>query len=85
MISSLSQRDAGPRNGTYPTSSWDKDEIIPDVYALTIPRDAKPGEYQLIIGMYAWPDLQRLPITVVSTGQAMDHYRLPTLLHVESN
>ena len=79
----VAQRDAAPRAGTYATSIWDKNEIVPDVYELTIPRDAKPGDYRLIVGMYQWPSLKRLPVTDAAQRALGDYFELPVLLHVE--
>jgi len=78
----IAQRDSAPRNATLPTSFWDKDEIIPDAYTLTIPADAAPGDYRLIVGMYAFPGLHRLPI-VDANGKALgDHVELPVPVRV---
>jgi hypothetical protein len=78
----IAQRDSAPRNATLPTSFWDKDEIIPDAHTLTIPADAAPGDYRLIVGMYAFPGLHRLPI-VDANGKALgDHVELPVPVRV---
>ena len=71
------QRDSAPRDGTYPTSIWERDEIIADPYTITIPRDALPGDYRLAVGMYQWPSLQRLPV-----GDS-DQIVLPVTITVE--
>jgi hypothetical protein len=55
----IAQKDAPPQNGAYPTSFWETGEIIEDDYALTIPRDATPGDYRIVIGLYH--DGNRLP------------------------
>jgi len=79
----IAQRDAAPRSGTYPTSIWDKNEIVPDVYELAIPRDAKPGDYRLIVGMYQWPSLKRLAVTDATQRALGDYFELPITLRVE--
>ncbi len=79
----VAQRDAAPRAGTYATSIWDKNEIVPDVYELTIPCDAKPGDYRLIVGMYQWPSLKRLPVNDAAQRALSDHFELPIILRVE--
>lgn len=33
----------------YPTSQWDKNEIVRDVQSLRIPEDALPGEYRIVL------------------------------------
>lgn len=57
----VAQSDREPRDGAYPTSIWTAGEIIPDVYTLDIPADAR-APFTLEIGMYTQPSLQRLPI-----------------------
>ncbi|MBI4785787.1 MAG: hypothetical protein HY782_01910 [Chloroflexi bacterium] len=55
------QHDSPPRGGTYPTSIWDRGEIIGDTHTIVVPREPSPSTYRLAVGMYAWPNLQRLP------------------------
>ncbi len=56
------QRDAQPGDGTYPTAAWDAGEIVVDEYVIPIPPDSPPGEYDLEIGFYYLPTLERLPV-----------------------
>ncbi len=76
------QRDAAPRDGTYPTSSWEQGEIVTDSYSLTLPRDLAPGEYRLAVGMYEWPSLQRLSVTQSGDQRPEDHLLLPTTMRI---
>ncbi|MFQ5401157.1 MAG: glycosyltransferase family 39 protein [Anaerolineae bacterium] len=46
----------------YPVNAWRSDEIVIDRYALQLPPDVTPGEHVLRIGVYSWPDLQRLDV-----------------------
>jgi hypothetical protein len=46
-----SQHDAVPRAWGYPTTAWQPGEIIADRVWLSIPADAPPGAYQLLVGM----------------------------------
>jgi len=62
------QDDSEPCRGIYPTSAWDVDEIIIDHFAISIPAEAPPGEYELEIGFYDWRTLERLPV-LDTTGQ----------------
>jgi hypothetical protein len=59
----LAQQDQIPANGTRPTPGWLPGEIIADAYALTLPADAPPGNYQLITGLYDGRTGERLPLT----------------------
>lgn len=57
----IAQIDREPRDGNYPTSMWDAQEIIKDEYDLTIPAAAS-APLSIEIGMYAQPSLKRLPV-----------------------
>lgn len=76
------QQDSMPRGGTYPTSIWAPPEIIQDTYTLTVGPDATPGDYQLEIGMYQWPSLQRLPVSGESHLAQGEHIQLPVVVSV---
>ncbi len=76
------QRDAVPRDGTYPTRSWEKGEIVTDSYSLMMPRDLAPGEYRLAVGMYEWPSLQRLTVDETGRQQPDDQLVLPTTVRI---
>lgn len=56
------QQDAPPGGGSYPTTAWTKGELILDRHPLPLQPGAPPGEYRLLVGLYTWPDLRRLPV-----------------------
>ena len=58
----IAQKDDQPQRGAYPTSFWDAGEVIGDEHALTIPRDALSGTYQVEVGIYRVSDGARLPV-----------------------
>jgi hypothetical protein len=58
----VSQDDSMPRNWTYPTSWWDKGEIISETIQLSL-EDVADGTYKLGIGWYEPESLIRLTIT----------------------
>lgn len=58
----VAQIDRQPVVGLQPTHTWQTDELIVDHYALPIAPDLSPGDYQLIVGMYGWPSLERLSV-----------------------
>ena len=73
------QDDSEPCRRSYSTSAWEMDEIVVDRFSLPIPPEALPGEYQLVMGFYDWPTLDRLS-TVDAAGQvAGDHIVLAQL------
>jgi 4-amino-4-deoxy-L-arabinose transferase-like glycosyltransferase len=59
----LTQYDAEPQEGFYPTAFWDPGERLEDPVTLTIPADAPPGTYRVIAGLYLLDTGQRLPVT----------------------
>jgi hypothetical protein len=58
----LAGADAPPRAGTYPTSVWSADEIIPDPHQLEVSASVPPGDYDLVVGLYHPPDNTRWPV-----------------------
>jgi hypothetical protein len=59
----VAQRDAKPRTGSYPTDLWEEGEEIVDHVSLEVPAETRPGEYDLVIGMYRLETLERLVTT----------------------
>ncbi len=66
------QKDNEPADGFYPTSQWTVDEIVRDQYDLLISPDARPGEYQIEVGMYLAETGERLPVVDPQIGQVAD-------------
>jgi len=60
----IAQMDSPPQGGTAPTDTWQAGEIIVDHYALALPPDTPPGQYELRVGMYPWPDITPLPVAL---------------------
>lgn len=58
----LTQHDAPPLHGVYPTSRWVPGDVFTQRIDLAIPADAQPGTYDLLVGMYTYPDVIRLPV-----------------------
>jgi len=59
----VAQVDGVPVHNTYPTSRWKAGETITDVYDLTVPPDAPPGQYRLLVILYD-------PDTLAEVGRA---------------
>jgi hypothetical protein len=59
----ITQKDDQPQGGRYPTSFWDVGDTVADEYALAVPRDAPPGDYQIRVGIYRASDGARLPVS----------------------
>jgi hypothetical protein len=57
----VAQYDGMPRDWTYPTSWWDKDEIVADPITLDT-NGLSPGHYKVAVGIYNPDILERLPV-----------------------
>lgn len=60
----IAQEDFEPIGGDFPTSQWWPGDRLPDHATLSLPEDAAPGEYVLLLGLYDLASNQRV------TGQA---------------
>jgi mannosyltransferase len=76
----VAQTDSPPLGGTAPTDTWQVGATIVDRYAILIKPNTPPGEYELRVGMYPWPDLTPLPVT--SNGQPAGNHVSLTTIHV---
>ncbi len=57
----VAQKDNPPAAGQYPTSLWDKGEIIVDKLTLSL-ANLTPGQYTPVVGLYDFKTGKRLPI-----------------------
>jgi hypothetical protein len=71
----IAQKDQPPLNGTYPTSLWDRGEIIADAIVVPLPVGLSTGKYQLVAGMYDFQTGERLTVP----GNSEHNLRLKTL------
>ena len=62
------QQEREPFNGAYPTSRWLPGETLRERCAVTVPADAKPGKYDIQIGV--WNPLTKEYLRA-PTGEAM--------------
>lgn len=69
------QRDLRPVGGYRPTTTWAPGEPIEDHMGLALPDDLPPGEYELVLGLYAATSGQRL-----LTTDGGDRVRLGTVV-----
>jgi hypothetical protein len=56
----VAQHDTTPGAGQRPTTGWRSGETIVDRIALPVPSDARPGTYQVLVGLYRGSE--RLPV-----------------------
>jgi hypothetical protein len=56
------QDDAVPGRGERPVPGWLAGEVVEDRHDLTVPADAAPGVYRVVVGLYDMRDGKRLPV-----------------------
>lgn len=66
---SITKIDSAPQGGGMPTASWATNQIIEDVYPLTIPPDTSPGAYRVVVGLYDPLDGAHLIDTATGEGK----------------
>jgi hypothetical protein len=54
----VAQEDAAAINALY----WQTGDRLVTQFHLTLPADLPAGNYRLLVGMYSWPDLVRVPL-----------------------
>jgi hypothetical protein len=74
----VAQRDAEPKNGEAPTTSWVVGEVLEDAYALTLPKDLAAGQYPVEVGVYDPRSGDRLTL-----ANGDNHLVLPTRVTVK--
>ncbi len=57
----VAQSDGEPVDWTRPTTGWLPGEVVLDERTLVVSEEVPPGEYELWVGVYRWPSLERLP------------------------
>jgi hypothetical protein len=58
----LAQDDRLPCNFTLNEADWRPGDVVLETYTLTIPADASPGVYRIVLGMYQPESGTRLPV-----------------------
>jgi hypothetical protein len=59
----VTQHDAPPRDGRYPTWAWQPGDLVLDTHQLALPDERPPGPYRWVVGMYRPDTGERLPVT----------------------
>ena len=78
------QQDSMPQGNRYPTSMWDRGELVRDPHAISLPSDLEPGRYTLRIGLYEPQTGERLTLK----NETQDFVELPdfiTLIQAEES
>lgn len=71
----IGQVDTRPMNGQYPTMIWDMGEIVMTEHTLSLDSPVDEDTY-LLIGMYTFPSLERLFVTIDDISQPDNVIRL---------
>jgi hypothetical protein len=58
----VAQWDGEPGDGRFPTSAWPVGSTVGQSVPLQLPADMPSGNYRLLVGMYRWPSVKRLPV-----------------------
>jgi 4-amino-4-deoxy-L-arabinose transferase-like glycosyltransferase len=69
----VAQEDTPAINARY----WRAGDRLVTQFYLTLPPELSGGQYTLLIGLYSWPDLQRVPIIAGRNGD-VDVYEVTT-------
>jgi hypothetical protein len=65
----ITQRDAQPLDGAYPTGQWRAGERVITPMQIDLPADLPAGEYWLYVGLYQLDTLIRLPLAGDASGE----------------
>ena len=71
--------DSEPLEGGYPTTQWLEGHTVVDLHPLELPPEAPQGTYELEVGMYRLPSVERLPVAGTGADQANRRIILTTL------
>ncbi|HEY6041856.1 MAG TPA: hypothetical protein VIX58_06965, partial [Anaerolineae bacterium] len=69
----VAQHDAEPFDGARPTDQWRAGDVLIENFALVVPPDLAPGDYQLELGFYRKDDGQRLVVYDKNGSASGDH------------
>jgi 4-amino-4-deoxy-L-arabinose transferase-like glycosyltransferase len=70
------QLDGQPVCGGFPTSRWQPGQIVVDPYRIPIWEDAPPGRVPLLVGLYDFATMERLPVFASDGGPIGDSVHL---------
>jgi hypothetical protein len=72
------QSDGRPACQLYPTPAWQPGQLVPDPRLIIINPTTPPGNYAVLVGMYAPDTGQRLEV-LNNTGQPANFVKLTTV------
>jgi hypothetical protein len=72
----VAQYDDAPIGGALPRGAWPSGATFRYPISVELPDDLPSGGYRLVVGVYLWPDLERLPIRPEASGASGDAFEL---------
>ncbi|MBX0327841.1 glycosyltransferase family 39 protein [Oscillochloris sp. ZM17-4] len=73
------QRDAPPWQGRFPTSSWRAGTMVVDANDVYLPPGLPPGDYRVVVGMFAPDSFARPPVTLNGEPVPLGEYEVATI------
>lgn len=67
----VAQHDAPPAGRVLPLSAWPPGTIFSYPVTINLPDELPAGDYRLLVGVYLWPSLERLPVLTGVPGAEM--------------
>jgi 4-amino-4-deoxy-L-arabinose transferase-like glycosyltransferase len=74
----VAQHDGLPAGGLYPTTLWRPGDVIVDKHVLEIDGMRPASEPSLVVGVYSWPTMDRLPVSSAAGESPGDELTLET-------
>jgi hypothetical protein len=67
----VAQHDAAPVGWVLPPSAWPAGTTLSYPVTIEIPGELPADEYRLLVGVYLWPGVERLPVLADVPGAEM--------------
>ena len=81
----VASHDGPPRDRESPTSTWLPGDIVPDVHLVELEPNTPEGTYQLWVGIYTWPEIERLPVRDRDGVEQINQTLFLHMIEVNSN
>jgi len=78
----VAQVDGPPQRGVYPTSWWAEGDEVVDVRQVVLSTGAREGIHWLVVGLYRWETMERLPVYAGDGTRVPDAAIRLTRVHV---
>jgi len=75
----VAQHDEAPAGARLPAAQWPTNSTFSYSVKLDLPDDLAPGDYRVLLGVYEWPSLDRLPVPSEVPGAEVRAMELGTV------